>query len=64
MTAAVVCESSQISPAFTLRMLLTIRSGAVCFSTMPLQPSFIACTNSFLSSDAVSTITRVRLLVC
>ena len=45
-------------------MLLTIRSGAVCFSTIPLQPSFMACTNSFLSSEAVSTMTRVRLLVC
>ena len=31
MTAAVVCESSQISPALTLRMLLTIKSGEVCF---------------------------------
>ena len=45
-------------------MLLTIRSGAVCFSTMPLQPSFMACTNSFLSSDAVRMMTRVRLLIC
>ena len=41
-TAAVVWESSQISPACTLRMLLTISSGAVCFRTMPEQPSFIA----------------------
>ena len=64
MTAAVVWESSQISPEFTLRMLLTIRSGAVCFRTMPEQPSFIACTNSFLSSEAVSTITRVLRLDC
>ena len=45
-------------------MLLTIRSAAVCFSTMPEQPSFIACTNSFLSSDAVSTITRVFVPRC
>ena len=40
-------------------MLLTISSGAVCFSTIPEQPNFIAWTNSFLSSDAVSTITSV-----
>ena len=64
MTAAVVCESSQISPPYTLRMLLTIRSGAVCFKTMPEQPSFIAWTNSFLSSEAVKTMTLVFLLSC
>src|ERR1022692_3750880 len=65
MTAAVVCESSQISPALTLRMLLINRSVALCFKTMPEVPSFMACTNSFLSSEAVSTITRVLcLLVC
>ena len=58
-TAAVVWESSQISPACTLRMLLISSSVAVCFNTMPEVPSFIAWTNSFLSSEAVSTITRV-----
>ena len=31
MTAAVVWESSQISPAWTLRMLLMSNSVAVCF---------------------------------
>ena len=64
-TAAVVCESSQISPAWTLRMLLISSSVAVCFRTIPEVPSFIACTNSFLSSEAVRTMTRVLLLaVC
>ena len=38
-------------------MLFTISSGAVCFRTIPEQPSFIAWTNSFLSSEAVRTIT-------
>ena len=62
MTAAVVCESNQISPACTLRMLLIRSSVAVCLRTIPDVPSFIAWTNSFLSSEAVSTITRVLFL--
>src|ERR1039457_7145722 len=63
MTTAVVCESNQLSPAFTLRMLLISRSVALCFKTMPEVPSFMACTNSFLSSEAVSTMTRVLCLL-
>ena len=42
-------------------MLLISSSVAVCFRTIPEVPSFIAWTNSFLSSEAVSTMTRVLL---
>ena len=42
-------------------MLLISSSVAVCFRTIPEVPSFMAWTNSFLSSDAVRTITRVLL---
>ena len=41
-TAAVVFESSHISPEYTFRMLFTMRSAEVCLSTIPEQPSFIA----------------------
>ncbi len=43
-------------------MLLISSSVAVCFRTIPEVPSFIAWTNSFLSSEAVKTMTRVLFL--
>ncbi len=62
-TAVVVSESSQISPACTLRMLLNKRSVGECFSTMPQVPSFMACTNSLLSSEPVRTMTLVAAVL-
>ena len=62
-TSAVMRLSSQISPACTRWMLFTSKSVADCFSTTPRAPSRIARTTSRSSSAAVSTITRVGIVV-